>query len=52
MVETFVEKKHTNRYQTEKVEIEEKVAKSRAKVKVFEKLEQPTAASKMLFSPN
>ena len=45
MVETsFIEKKHRSRYQTEKLEFEEKVAKSSTKVKVFEELEQPTTA--------
>ena len=50
MVEaSFIEKKHTSRYQTEKLELEEKVAKSKAKVKVFEELEQPTAALRTSF---
>ena len=45
MVETsFIEKKNRSRYQTEKLEFEEKVAKSSAEVKVFEELEQPTTA--------
>ena len=36
MVEaSFIENKHTSRYQAEKLAIEEKVAKSKAKVKVF-----------------
>ena len=48
MVEaSFIEKKHTSRYQEEKLDLEEKVAKSKAKVKVFEELEQPTTALKM-----
>ena len=51
MVEaSFVEKKHTSRYQAEKLEIDEKVAKSKAKVKVFEELEQPTTALKTSFA--
>ena len=46
---SFVEKKHTSRYQTEKLELEEKIAKSKAKVKVFE--EQPTTRFKKPFPP-
>ena len=46
---SFVEKKHTSRYQTEKLELEEKIAKSKAKVKVFE--EQPTTRFKKPFEP-
>ena len=48
---SFVEKKHTSRYQTEKLELEEKIAKSKAKVKVFEELEQPTTRFKKPFAP-
>ena len=48
---SFIEKKHTRRYQAEKLELEEKVAKSKAKVKVFEELEQPTTALKTSFAP-
>ena len=45
---SFIEKKQTSRYQPEKLELE--VAKSKAKVKVFEELEQPTTALKMIFA--
>ena len=48
---SFIEKKHTSRYQAEKLELEEKVAKSTAKVKVFVVLEQPTTSLKTSFSP-
>lgn len=34
----LIEKKHTNRYQAEKLELEEDVAKSKGKIKVFEEL--------------
>ena len=52
MAETsFIEKKRTSRYQAEKLELEEKVGKSKAKVKVFQELEQPTTALKMSFAP-
>ena len=48
MVEaSFIENKHTSKYQGEKLELEGKVAKSKAKVKVFEELEQPTTALKI-----
>ena len=51
MVEAlFIEKKHKRRYQAEKLEFKEKVAKSKAKVKVFEELEQPTTALKTSFA--
>ena len=51
MAETsIIEKKHTSRYQAEKLEPEENVAKSKTKVKVFEELEQPTAALRMSFA--
>ena len=47
MVEaSFIERKHTSRYQTKTLELEEKVAKSKGKVKVFEELQQSTAALK------
>ena len=46
---SFIEKKHTSRYQAEKLELGEKVAKSKAKVKVFEEVEQPTTSLKMSF---
>ena len=46
---SFIEKEHTSRYQAEKLELEEKVAKSKAKVEVFEELEQPTTTLKMPF---
>ena len=46
---SFIEKKHTSRYQAEK---EEKVAKPKAKVKVFKELEQPTIALKTSFATN
>ena len=50
MVEaSFIENKHTSRYQAEKLAIEEKVAKSKAKVKVFKELEQQTTALRMSF---
>ena len=39
METSFIEKKHTSRYQAEKLELEEKVAESKAKVKVFEELQ-------------
>ena len=32
---SFIEKKHTSRYQAEKLELEEKLAKSKAKGNVF-----------------
>ena len=48
---SFIEKKHTSRYQAEKLELEGKIAKSKAKVKVFEELEQPTALLNMPFAP-
>ena len=41
---SFIEKKHTSRYQAEKLELEEKLAKSKANGNVFEELEQPKAA--------
>ena len=47
----FIEKKHTSRHQAERLELEEKLAKSKAKVKVFEELEQSTTALKTLFAP-
>ena len=47
---SFIEKKHTSRYQTEKLELEEKVAKPKAKVNVFKELEQPTTALKTSFA--
>ena len=46
-----IEKKHTSRYQTEKLGLEEKLAESNAIIKTFEELEQPTAALKMSFAP-
>ena len=52
MAETsFIEKKHTSRYQAEKLEPEKNVAKSKAKVKVLEELEQPTTALRTSFAP-
>ena len=48
---SFIEKKHTSTYQTETLEYEEKVAKSKATLKVLEELEQPTAALKMSLTP-
>ena len=52
MAETsFIEKKHTSRYQAEKLEPEKNVAKSKAKVKVLEELEQPTTALRTPFAP-
>ena len=48
---SFIKKKHTSRYQAEKLGLEEKVAKFKAKIKVFEELEQPKAALKMSFAP-
>ena len=47
---SFIEKKRTSRYQAEKLELKEKVAKSKAKVKVFEELEQSTTTLKMSFA--
>ena len=45
MTEAFkIEKKHTSRYQSEKLGLEENVAESNAIIKTFEELEQPTAA--------
>ena len=41
---SFIERKHTSRFQVKTWELEEKVAKSKAKVKVFEELEQSTTA--------
>ena len=49
---SFTEKKHTTRYHVETLEFEEKEAKSKAKFKVFEELEQPTTASKIPFLPS
>ena len=43
---SFIKNKQTSRYLAEKLKFEEKVAKSKAKVKVFEKLEQPTTVLK------
>ena len=52
MAETsFIEKKHTSRYQAEKLEPEKNVAKSKAKVKVLEEWEQPTTALRTSFAP-
>ena len=52
MAETsFIEKKHTSRYQAEKLEPEKNVAKSKAKVKVLEEREQPTTALRTSFAP-
>ena len=51
MVEvSFIEKKHISRYQAENLELEEKVAKSKSKVKVFEELEQPPTALRTSFA--
>ena len=45
MTEAFkIEKKHTSRYQSENLGLEENVAESNAIIKTFEELEQPTAA--------
>ena len=35
---SFIEKKHTSRYQAEMLMLEERVAKSKSKVKVFEEV--------------
>ena len=52
MAETsFIEKKYTSRCQAGKLELQEKVAKSKAKVKVFEELEKPATALKTTFVP-
>ena len=52
MTEAFkIEKKHTSRYQSENLGLEENVAESNAIIKTFEELEQPTAALKMSFAP-
>ena len=52
MAETsFIEKKHTSRYQAEKLEPEKNVAKSKAKVKVLEERKQPTTALRTSFAP-
>ena len=52
MTEAFkIEKKHTSRYQSEKLGLEENVAESNAIIKTFEELEQPAAALKMSFAP-
>ena len=48
---SFIKNKQTSRYLAEKLKFEEKVAKSKAKVKVFEKLEQPTTVLKIPFAP-
>ena len=47
---SFNEKKHTSRYQAETLELEEKLAKSKAKVKVFAELEQPKTELKTSFA--
>ena len=47
---SIIEKNHTSRYQAEKLELEGKAAKSKAKVKVFEELEQPTTAFRVWIS--
>ena len=47
MVEaSFIERKHISRFQAKTLELEEKVAKSKAKVKVFEELKQSTTVLK------
>ena len=48
---SFIEKKQTSRYQAEKLELEEKIVNSKAKVKVFKELEQPTTVLKTSFAP-
>ena len=43
---SFTEKRHTSRYQAEKLQLEETLAKFKAKDKVFEELEQPAVVLK------